>query len=375
VWIEKHGPTWRIRDQRGARKLTVASGFPNKTSAKNAMKVHGADQLRGDLVMPSAGVKTLGEWTVEWWEARKANLAPNTQKSEWSRIRTNVIGRLGDLQLGEVTPLVVQRWVTQMSADGAKPKTVHNNHGALHTIMAAAVTEKRIRANPCTGARLPRGEVEEMLFLTEPAAERLVAAMPEHYRPLVETALGTGMRWGELAGLRVKRCDVLAGRLRVEETLSELAGTAEIVFGPPKSRRSRRTVTLARKNLPNLVPLVSMRGGEELVFTAPRGGPLRVRNFRRVWKTAVRRADLNPGLRFHDLRHTHIAWLLSAGVPILAVSRRAGHGSISITADRYGHLMPEADEGVLAVIEAAMGGTVGGTESVEQRRRASENAA
>lgn len=375
MWIEKHGPTWRIRDQRGARKLTVASGFPNKTSAKNAMKIHGADQLRGELVMPSAGTRTVGEWSVQWWAARKANLAPNTQKSEWSRIRANIITHLGDLQLNEVTPLVVQSWVTKLSALPRKPKTVHNAHGALHGIMAAAVVEKLIRANPCANTVLPRGQVDEMLFITEPEAERLVAAIPEHYRPMVETALGTGMRWGELAGLRVKRADVLAGKLRIEETLSELAGSAQIVFGPPKSRRSRRTVTLAKKNCVNLVPLVNMRDGEDLVFTAPRGGPLRVRNFRRVWKTAVKRAGLNPKLRFHDLRHTHIAWLLSAGVPILAVSRRAGHATISITADRYGHLMPEADEGVLAVIEAAMGGSVGGTESVERRQAASQNAA
>jgi integrase len=375
VWIEKHGPTWRIRDQRGARKLTVASGFPNKTSAKNAMKIHSADQLRGELVMPSAGVRTVGEWSVTWWEARRANLAPNTQRSEWSRIRANIIAQLGDLQLNEVTQLVVQTWVTRLSALPRKPKTVHNAHGALHSIMAAAVTEKLIRVNPCVGTVLPRAEVDEMLFLTEPEARRLLVALPEHYRPLVETALGTAMRWGELAGLRVRRADVLAGKIRVEETLSELAGSAEIVFGPPKSRRSRRTITLAGPTRETLIPLVSGRDGEALVFTAPRGGPLRVRNFRRVWKNAVKRAGLNPGLRFHDLRHTSIAWLLSAGVPILAVSRRAGHASISITADRYGHLLPEADEGVLKVLNAAMGGTVGGTESVGQRLTTLESVA
>jgi integrase len=375
VWIEKHGPTWRIRDQRGARKLTVASGFPNKTSAKNAMKVHGADQLRGDLVMPSAGVKTLGEWTAEWWEARKANLAPNTQKSEWSRIRTNVIGRLGDLQLGEVTPLVVQRWVSAMSADGAKPKTVHNNHGALHTIMAAAVREKRIRANPCADTKLPRGEVEEMRSLSEPEAVRLVAALPAHYRPLVITALGTGLRWAELAGLRVRRVDVLAGRLRVEETLSELAGTAEIVFGPPKSARSRRTVSLPKNVREVLVPLVAApRDGDALVFTAPMGGPLRTRNFRRVWLTALKRAGLE-GVRFHDLRHTHVSWLLAAGRPLLGVSRRVGHASTSITGDRYGHLQQGDDADMLAVLDDAMGGIVGGTESVEERPADLESAA
>lgn len=349
MWIEKHGPTWRVRDLVGGRKVTVASGYATKTAAKHAMTAARADQLRGDLVMPADGEITLGEWTRAWWDARKSGLSPTTQRSEWSRIATLILPPLGELQLAQITPLVVQRWV---AGQARAAKTVANAHGALHSIMGAAVAERLIRSNPCAGTRLPKGERREMRFLTEPEAGRLLSATPQHHRPLVLTALGTGLRWAELAGLRVRRVDVLGGTLLVEETLQELAGTAELVSVPPKTSASRRTVTLPREVRDALVPLVT-RGGEAWVFTSSEGHALRVRNFRRIWKTAVGKAGLD-GLRFHDLRHTHASWLISHGVALTAIQRRLGHTSITITSDRYGHLLPIVDERIADVLDAAL---------------------
>ncbi|MFC6017754.1 tyrosine-type recombinase/integrase [Plantactinospora solaniradicis] len=365
MWIEKHGAGFRIRDRVADRKVTVSDGFPTKTQARAAMKVLVGDQARGDLVMPASGALSLGEWTVEWWDARKSGLAPNTQRSEWSRIKTHIIPELGDASLVSITPLAVQQFVSRLGKRRSA-KTVHNVHGVLHTIMAGAVAERLVRVNPCAGTRLPRGTAQEMKFLTEPEAQRLVLAVPEHYRPLVVTALGTGLRWAELAGLRVGRVDVLAATLRVEETMSELAGAAELVFGPPKSARSRRTVSLPSEVQQALIGLTANRKPDELVFRTTTGQPMRVRNFRRVWLAAVARAGVE-GLRFHDLRHTHVAWLISGKATLTAIQHRLGHASITVTSDRYGHLLPAVDAQIVDVLNEALPrsdwGQDGGSES------------
>ncbi|WDZ87229.1 tyrosine-type recombinase/integrase [Micromonospora cathayae] len=376
MWVEKHGPTYRIRDRVGDKKITVADGYHNKTAAKKAMTALAGDQVRGDLVMPSAGEKLLGDWARDWWEARKSGLSPNTQRSEWSRIQTHILPALGDQAVGDIRPLHVQRWVSELGKKRSA-KTVANVHGVLNSIMAGAVAQRLIRANPCAGTKLPRGMAAEMRFLTEPEAGRLLAALPEHYRPLYLTALGTGLRWGELAGLRAGRVDVLAGTLRVEETLSELPGSGELVFGPPKTSGSRRTVTLPSEVRQALVGLVADRKPAELVFLTATGQPLRIRNFRRIWLAATERAGVG-GIRFHDLRHTHVAWLLSAPEPpnLTAIQRRLGHASISITSDRYGHLLPAVDERISKALDVALprsdwgqGGGTGRTEPTDNDRQ------
>jgi integrase len=95
----------------------------------------------------------------------------------------------------------------------------------------------------------------------------------------------------------------------------------------------------------------------ELVFTSPEGEPLRRRNFwARTWRPAVVAAGLDPMPRFHDLRHTHAALLISAGVPMKAIQERLGHSSIVMTMDRYGHLLADVDDALLAVLDQRLPG-------------------
>ena len=359
MWIEKNGPTYRIRNLVGGKKVTIKAGFPNKTVAKDAMKVLEVDELRGDALIPQGGQILLGEWIDAWWPSYSASLKPSSRISAEGIIRRYIRSTLGHLALEDIAPLTVQQWVALLITGwaGQKPlsvKSVYNAHGLLHKIFGAAVIARRIRSNPCERTGLPEKTYHEMRFLSEPEAGRLLAAVPDHWRPLVALLLGTGLRWSEAVGLRVRRVDVLAGTLMVVETMQELADTAELVFVPPKSRSARRTVTFPQYVADLLIPLVASRGQDELVFRAPMGGPVRYRVFRRLaWVKATKAAGLE-GLRIHDLRHTHVAWLISAGVPLTGVQRRLGHASISVTSDRYGHLMPAVDEGTLKTLNAAL---------------------
>jgi integrase len=132
-------------------------------------------------------------------------------------------------------------------------------------------------------------------------------------------------------------------------------GDGELIFCSPKSIRSRRTVSFTKQIALILTGLVAGKDAADMVFLTPTGLLVRTRNFRRVWLTACDAAGL-PGLRVHDLRHTHAAILLSSGRTTMMVSRRLGHANVAVTDAIYGHLRDEADDGVAEAVEAAMAG-------------------
>ncbi|MFC3504855.1 tyrosine recombinase XerC [Micromonospora krabiensis] len=363
--MEKNGPTYRIRDIIDGKKVTLEKGWPNKTSAKKRLTTLQADRIRGDFIDPRAGRLTLAEWVQMWWPGHEANLKPTSRQSEGSRVRMHIVPLLGHLALDEVDNLAIQAWITKLMTglpDLDRPgkwvrrplsaKTVRSCHGLLHTLMGAAVRARKIRVNPCADTSLPGLTPREMRFLTEPEAGRLHAAVPEHWRPLVLLLVSTGLRWGEAVGLQVKQLDVLGGKLTVVRAMHEMAD-GSLIFGTPKTARGRRTVTFTPKVAQALVPLLAGKDREDLVFTTPSGKPVRARNFRRGWLEWTADAGL-AGLRIHDLRHTQAAWLISANVPLSAISRRLGHGSIAVTDGLYGHLLPQVDAGILTAVADAL---------------------
>ncbi|MEU1240086.1 tyrosine-type recombinase/integrase [Micromonospora parva] len=365
MWIEKNGPTWRIRDIVDGKKVTLETGWPNKTSVKKRLTTLKADQLRGDFIDPRAGKLTVAAWVALWWPGHETGLKPTSVQSEGSRVRMHIVPLLGHLALDEVDNLAIQAWITKLLVgmpDLDRPgkwvrrplsaKTVRSCHGLLHSLMSAAVRARKIRVNPCADTKLPELVPREMRFLTEPEAGRLLAAVPEHWQPLVLLLVSTGMRWGEAVGLQLKQLDVLGRKLTVVRAMHEMAD-GSLIFGTPKTARGRRTVTFPPAVAEALAPLVVGKGRDELVFQTPTGKPVRARNFRRGWLEWTTAAGL-AGLRIHDLRHTQAAWLISANVSLSAISRRLGHGSIAVTDGLYGHLLPQVEVGILAAVSDAL---------------------
>ena len=359
MWVELNGKRWRVRDFVGGHKVTIAEGYPTKSSAKAAAALLRADMMRGDALVPRGGQVTLTGWLAEWWPPYSATLKPSTKISTDGILRRYIRPPLGGYALEDLTPLVIQQWTADLlagthSRQPLSPKTIRNAHGVLHKALSEAVNQRLIRSNPAARTGMPRRTHHEMRFLTEPEAERLIATVGAHWRPLVMLILATGLRWGEAIGLRVRDVDVLAHTLTVRTTTQELACAGlDLVDVEPKPGRSRRSIGYPVAIAEILIPLVAGRGREDRVFTAPEGGPVRTRNFGRLWRKWRAAADLD-GLRVHDLRHTHAAWLISAGVPLTAVQRRLGHSSITVTSDLYGHLMPSVDAAIVAILDAAL---------------------
>ncbi len=201
-------------------------------------------------------------------------------------------------------------------------------HQALRRILNGAVRAELIRRNIAAGVELPVVRSQKMRFLTAEQVQDLEAA---------------------------RRID-MAGTVRIEETCVEVAG--ELVWGAPKTEAGRRSVVLpsfVARALRDHQAEYSQPRPDGLVFTAPEGGPLRRSNYRqKVWLPAIARAGLD-GLRFHDLRHTAVALWIAAGANVLEVKQRAGHTRSTFTLDRYGHLFPNADEGLASRLDDLYG--------------------
>ncbi len=247
----------------------------------------------------------------------------------------------------------------ELEANALSSSAVRRHVLVLSVVLAAAVNDGRLARNPCSGVKLPPESAREMRFLEPGEVAQLADAITPHYRPLVLTAAYMGLRWGELAGLRVDRLDVFRSRLRIDQQLIEVGGRVDV--GPPKTKAGVRTVTIPAALLDELGPHLSTRAvrASGLVFPLPSGQPMRRSNFRTVWTRALRSlgwvVEHDPdtdqiisehplaGLVFHELRHTAAALAIAQGAHPLAIKERLGHSSITVTLDRYGGLFPSLD--------------------------------
>lgn len=214
-----------------------------------------------------------------------------------------------------------------------------------------------IEVNPAREIRLPKQDRREMHFLDDDRAYlALRCAIHAHFQPLLDFLVGTGAgaRCGEAVGLLARHVHLAGPRPYVEIRLILKWARKKYRLGRPKTESSLRRISLSPRLVEILRPLVDGKGPEEHVFTMVEGGPLHHGNFtNRYFKPAVKKAGkvVPARLRIHDLRHTHAAWLISDGAPILAVQRRRGHSTSVTTQDVYGHLTPEADDRTLAMVD------------------------
>jgi len=212
---------------------------------------------------------------------------------------------------------------------------------ALQLVMAAlrfSVDHKGLAKVPLRRLIIvPKGRLSSPArFLTVEELGSLIGEFDDHYKPLVYTAAFTGLRWGELAGLRAKDIDLAEGHLTVNHALKEVNGKFHV--GEPKWN-SRRTIHLPT-DLVEVLRNSLAAIGDGNVFTSEGGKLLRRSNFRRrQWLPAVDNSVGQP-MRFHDLRHTHAALLIANNENPKVIQERLGHKDISTTLNVYGHLMP-----------------------------------
>ncbi|MGH9014880.1 MAG: tyrosine-type recombinase/integrase [Acidimicrobiia bacterium] len=339
----------RYRDTSGRE---LSRRFPTKRAAQQFLERVGTDQQRGEWRDPAGGRRLLRDWIEEWWETT-VNLRPSSRARDGSYIRNHVLPAFGHLPLARISQLAVRAWVAELDHRGLAPATVHKAYQSLSKILQAAVDAGLIARSPCENVPLPRIEREEMRFLSPDEITTLACKIDARYRAMVVLDAYTGLRVGELVGLRRRRLDLLRRTLQVAETAVEVHG--ELLFGAPKTRAGHRTVpfpSFVGQALDEHLSQFVSPGANAHVFTAPEGGPLRPAAWRaRCWQPAVRASGLGH-VRPHDLRHTAVSLWIAAGASPKQIAAWAGHTSVSVVLDRYGHLYPGHEADVLTRLDA-----------------------
>ncbi|MFE5853585.1 tyrosine-type recombinase/integrase [Streptomyces sp. NPDC056500] len=266
---------------------------------------------------------------------------------------------------GEREPNNPKKWI-RLPAD---PKSIRNRHGLLFCIIQAAIdaTPQLRTVNCCKKTSLPRMDdhiEDDMTFLERDEYARVAMEIKDpDARDLADWLVSTGMRWGEATALQVRdlslSADIPTANIQRAWKKAPKGAPETFYLGPPKTRKGRRLIALSSAQVATARRLSEGYSPEAFLFRAAMGGPWRHGNFyHRKWRPAVL-AAVAKGLpkrpRLHDLRHTHVAWLIGAGIPLPAIQARLGHESIQTTVDRYGHLVRELDSDIIAAVDAAMG--------------------
>jgi integrase len=336
----------RYRDQRGRQH---ERRFRRRVDAQRWLDEQTSALVTRTWAAPERGRVTVGEWSQQWLAAQ-SGLKPSTLYRYRSLLRSQVSPRWGNCRLADVSHADVAAWVAQMLNGGLAPATVRQAHRVLALILTLAVRDGRIPRNPATGVPLPRVTRAEPRFLSGQQVEQLAEAAGE-YGDAIQLLAYTGLRFGEMAALRVRRIDFLRRRLTVAESATEVGGT--VVFGTPKSHQ-QRTVPIPASLVESLARRCQGKAADDLVLTSPEGAVLRSGNFRRRFFDPAAASLGLPDLTPHDLRHTAASLLVASGAHVKAVQRVLGHASAAMTLDVYSGLFDDDLDGLAARMDAVL---------------------
>jgi len=345
---------WSARDAKRIRKH-----FDSLSEARSWRSESYGRLRRREMRAPSA--MTFGEAAVLWLAGIRVGTIrartgdaykPSTIRSYELALRGprdgagGLMGEFGRIRLSELSLDDVQAYADRLLAAGAQPSTIRNAIMPVRVIYRWR--RREVAVNPTLELSLPavRGARER---IADPAeAERLLTALPARDRPLWATATYAGLRRGELMGLRWRDVDLAGGVIEVRRAWDPKAHQ----MVAPKSAAGTRRVPVATVLRSFLAPasLAAAADPDSLAFgTAgrPFSATALYERAHRAWK----RAELDP-ICLHDCRHTFASLMIAAGVNAKALSAFMGHANISITLDRYGHLMPGAEAEAAALMDA-----------------------
>jgi integrase len=349
----------------GKRHQVRRRGFPTKKAAQVAERELLATVDSGRFVRQARG--TLGEYLVDTWLPSRHDLRESTRLGYEKIIHTRIIPKIGDHRLVALDAATLERFYGELihsggvGGKGLSWKTVSNVAGVLSIALADAVRLRTLPHNVANDARVPRGKRPELMPWTEDEAVTFLASVADdRVFALWRLVLSTGMRRGELCGLRWQDVDLDAGTVTVASTrvVARL-----VVTGPPKTTSGERVVALDADTVRALRSWRGRQASERLaageawhdsglVFVDELGRPPHPETVTRWWREAIERAGVRP-IRLHDARHTAATVLLRAGVPVKVVSQRIGHADVAVTMRIYQHVTAQDDQAAADAIAAA----------------------
>jgi integrase len=289
---------------------------------------------------------------------------PSALRAYRGAMENRVLPGLGSTRLAELRRPDIQDFADTMVAEGLSPSSVQTTLLPLRAIFRRAISRGELAVNPCSGLELPAVRGRRERFASPKEAEALIAAAPEHDRAVWATAMYAGLRLGELRALRVEDVDLASGVIRVERGWDPVEGEIKL-----KSHAGRRKVPISAVLRAFLIGHLARTGreGSELIFGRTAHDPFTANRVQGraddAWNVAnTRERELAEGedrepvllerITPHACRHTFASLMIAAGVNAKALSTFMGHTKISITLDRYGHLMPGSETEAAGLLDA-----------------------
>lgn len=341
-----------------------------KTQAEVKEKLKQAIGETQALDIAKAGKYTVGEWMEVWFQDyAKIKVRPSSHQTYQGYIHNHIRPNIGDIPLEKLTSLDLQKFYKKLLAQGRvdrveakgqpkglSAKTVRNIYQILSSALKLAQEQRLILTNPAEGCALPRVEHQEMKTLTTvQLASFFWEARESGVFELYYLELATGLRRGELLGLKWEDIDLERGDLRVRRQVSRING--EVVEGPLKTKNAYRTLPLAEDTVGVLKEQRKKVGNSPWVFPSPNGGPISPDSVLHMLHRVLKRAGL-PKVRFHDLRHTFATLALQNGVDVKTVSGMLGHFSAGFTLDTYAHITSAAQRQAAQTMGNVLAGTI-----------------
>ena len=368
------GSLYRRKDGRWVGQYTVytAKGpkyryIYGKTRAAVAEKLSKAIAARSSGFVSDVGNLTLGEYLDRWLaDSLRGTVRASTCERHEINVRVHINPSLGNVRLKGLTPAHVRGLHREKLDSGLASATVRKIHSTLHKALSQAVSDGLIPRN-AADVKAPRPAPEEMRPLSEGEACTFLdvaRASGDRFEPLYVLAITTGLRRGELLGLRWEDVDLERGTLRVGRSLVREEGRHTV--GETKTRRGRRQVNLTprtvnalkahrKRQLEERMRLAETYKDHGLVFSTSIGTPVNPENLvNRSFKPLLEKAGL-PKIRFHNLRHTCATLLLGRGVHPKFVQELLGHATIAITLDTYSHYLPSMGDQASGAMGDALG--------------------
>ena len=363
---------WEGRYTAGHNPATGKAIYKNvlgKTQAEVKEKLKKAIEETKGLDVAKGQRYTVGQWMDVWYEYyAQIKVRPSSHKTYEGYIKNHIKPSVGNIPLTKLTTLDLQqlyqklltegrvdRLEAQNQPKGLSPKTVRNINQVISAAMQLAIQQHLISHDPTDGCALPKTEHREMQTLSaDQLAAFLLEAKHSGVFEMYYIELATGLRRGELLGLKWEDIDFVNQTLRVRRQVGRING--EVREAPLKTKNAYRTISLGtdavgilkhqRENQPS---------GSSYVFPGPTGGPIAPDSVLHMLHRVLDRAGL-PEIRFHDLRHTFATLALQNGVDIKTVSGMLGHFSAGFTLDTYAHVTTAAQRQAAETMGAVLAG-------------------
>ncbi|MCC7202404.1 MAG: site-specific integrase [Nitrospirae bacterium] len=367
--IRKRGKRYAVvidtePDEAGKRRQKWFSHRTRKEAETHLTNL--LSQLLGGGTIPTHKLKT-GEYLDQWLsDYASGSVAITTLKSYKETIKLHLKPCIGNIPLTKLSPQKIQGYYSERLTTGLSPTTVLYHHRVLRQALQHAVRWGLLVRNPCEMVDPPRKNKPEPKIWDEGQVKKfLISAQQSLYYRIYLMAIMTGMRQGEILGLRWQDVDLTRQVARIRQTFYRL-GKVQL-FKEPKSNKSRRAVPLPQIVVDELLNLREEQNDHrrlfgadykdhDLIFCQQNGKPVHAHNLAtRDFKRVTQGAKL-PVIRFHDLRHCHATLLLHQGVHPKIVSERLGHSGIGITMDIYSHALPGLQEAAVKGLEDSLFG-------------------